>query len=417
MNETIEQLVSELILSRPSNVTLRKLCHLFNEQTSQSLSSFISNSLPSLISIEHWAWEILSSKRLHRWIDDGNYTQLFHALTSFNKKLVFHNDDIKTDTKASLLIPPNIECIDGIFELIVGSDDADQAFLTVINYWFDVLSYLSHEHTQFASLPIIKHINERMARDILMTEKYILHLKQLQEISSDSIFTAEKLFYLKTCSFSLNVHIILASTNFIYTGEQIIKHLIDHYLPIVDIHSYTVGSWSADLLGCMTHLIRLIHSCCFWNDEQGKHVKMVISSEDIAYNYVLAISRIIGHEPFYPRISVQWSNDETILIDSSLIFLALAVETQDLGCFIGSETTLPKIFMTIAQTSAYDRICICAYGLLANILTDEQLKELEIADNMFRFFFHFLEQAWKDPMKKYKKVPIPYLLQGMFFFD
>ena len=72
--------------------------------------------------------------------------------------------------------------------------------------------------------------------------------------------------------------------------------------------------------------------------------------------------------------------------------------------------------MTIVETdsSIYYRISLCAYGILSEILTDEHLKELKITHSLRHFFFNILEQAWHNPTKKYKQIPITYLLRGQF---
>ena len=53
---------------------------------------------------------------------------------------------------------------------------------------------------------------------------------------------------------------------------------------------------------------------------------------------------------------------------------------------------LSDILITIAETSVYDKICLYAYGILGEILTDEQLKDLKIVDSIGRYFFNMLKQ-------------------------
>ncbi|CAF4987808.1 unnamed protein product, partial [Rotaria sp. Silwood1] len=139
---------------------------------------------------------------------------------------------------------------------------------------------------------------------------------------------------------------------------------------------------------------------------------MFLSPNDLMYDHILALIRIVSYRPFHQCISAQWYNDETLLIDSILVFLFGALEIQNMRCFISSQTNLFATLLVIAQTSPYDRICICAYGFLAEILTDEQMKELKITENISGFFFNILEQAWKDPTKRCKTIPIPHLLKG-----
>jgi hypothetical protein len=178
------------------------------------------------------------------------------------------------------------------------------------------------------------------------------------------------------------------------------------------VQSENMNSWSDELLSCVAHLTGFICATCWWGSETSENIEMIIPSTDTTRSHILAFIRIVSYQPFHRYISVQWYHDENILIDMTLILLVGAVETQDLGCFIRLKTNLPVTLLTIAQTSSYDRICVCAYGLLVTILTDAQLKELKIADDIIKFFFDVLEKAWKHPTKKWKKISIPYLLKG-----
>ncbi|CAF4128250.1 unnamed protein product, partial [Adineta steineri] len=88
------------------------------------------------------------------------------------------------------------------------------------------------------------------------------------------------------------------------------------------------------------------------------------------------------------------------------------IELQNINWFFRSITQLPDILLTLAETSKYYRIYLCAYGILGEVLTDEHLKALKITDNIRDFFFTMLEEAWYDPSKEYKNIPIAYFLRG-----
>ncbi|CAF4436851.1 unnamed protein product [Rotaria sp. Silwood2] len=412
--ENLEELVAALAVSLPSTNILYKITSILEEQTSRSIILFVFESLQSLYIIERWAWQVLN-KDFQEWINEKSYIDLFHALHLFNIKLLSNHDEIEFDIKTSLLIPSSIDWIDGILDQIKSSNDT---FLTIVSLWFDVISYLVHEYSELRDTSTIIYINNRLGRDFLMTNEYQIYLKQLQEPhSSQAIFTPKQLFYLKTCSFSLHVYLCSKSQQFPFTGEQIIKFIADNYSQMILVQSHIVDSWSKELLSCIAHLIALICSCCWWGDEKAKYIKILVSPNDLTYDHILALIRIVSYQPFHQCISAQWYNDETLLIDAILVFLYGTLEIRDIRCFISSQTNLFATLLVIAQTSSYDRICICAYGFLAEILTDEQLKELNISENISGFFFDILEQAWKDPTKRCKTIPIPHVLKGMFISD
>jgi hypothetical protein len=143
-------------------------------------------------------------------------------------------------------------------------------------------------------------------------------------------------------------------------------------------------------------------------------LKLLFSTEKILCEYVQAVIHIIDYQPFYPSIMTQWSNDETILMDSILLLLMNIVQTQNINWFFRSMTQLQGILIKLAEISVYFRIYLCAYGILSEILTDENLKALKFTDPRKFFFFNMLEQAWRDPSKKYKQISIIYFLRGEF---
>ncbi|CAF1436923.1 unnamed protein product [Rotaria sordida] len=210
----------------------------------------------------------------------------------------------------------------------------------------------------------------------------------------------------------LTAYFSLTPQDFLYTAEQIIEHIADDYAQIILVHSYTVKSWSRELLGCISSLIGLICACCWWGREEAHHIKKIVSTDLTLYDHVSALIRIISYKPFHKCIDGQWPNVETILIDSIITFLRGAIDAEKLSCFIRLTTSLPDTLTSLVQTAPYDRIVLCAHGLLAEILTDEQLKELKIVRNIRRSCFDIIEQAWKDPSQKYQHIPLVHILRG-----
>ncbi|CAF4515874.1 unnamed protein product, partial [Rotaria sp. Silwood2] len=409
MENNLDELVPALIDSSWCSYLIIKLTDIFEKQTSQTISSFVSTSLESIVTIEHWVWQMLS-KDSQQWIDLDEYVKFFHVLHAFNIKLISNNDGIEPDTKKSLLIPSNIDWIDGILEQIETSNDT---FLTLVSLWFDTLSYLAHQISNIACSPTMLHLINRLSHDFIMTDQYKFYLKQLREPKlTKSVFTPKQCFYIKTSSFLLNIYLWLESKNFPLISEEIIKFLSEDYSQIVLVHSYTIDSWSSELLSCIAHIIGLICSSCWWGEQKPENIEHIVPSNDTTYEHIFALIRLVSYQPFHQRISAEFYNDETVLMDACLIFLFRTAKTYDLGCFISSQTNLPATLWSIAQISPYDPIRIYAYGFLAEVLSDKQLKEWKISDTMCEFYFNILEQAWNHPTKKWKKITIPYLLKG-----
>src|SRR4051794_34165865 len=113
MEKDFKQLIASLQTSSSSNDSLREITCILQKQNSELLSSFISQLYQSILTLEHWAWQLLSQNS-YQWIKESNYLELFHTLALFNKNLIFNCDDIQADRKASLLIPEKIDWISGI---------------------------------------------------------------------------------------------------------------------------------------------------------------------------------------------------------------------------------------------------------------------------------------------------------------
>lgn len=417
MADNFDLLISELSKSPVSIDIIDQIKIYLEQQTNDLLSSFISQSLKSLIILQHWTWKFFSQES-HQWIDQKHYLDLFHTLASFNFLLVFHKNHIEDNIKFSLLIPEDINLINQIFKYIETIGEDNNPFFNLISRWFDNVAYFIHEHTEFETSPILLHIYQYIGHNYLLSEQYKFYLTQLCESQiPESIFTGKQLFYIKTCSFIFRMFICSKCDKQPFNSDQLFNRYGNDFLQIILVHNHTVSSWDNQLLTCVAHLIDFICACCWWGSDRSMYIKKLVLSEQLFYDFIQGLIRIVGYKTLYERIASQWNNDETILIDSACIFLIGAIfEIKNLSCFLRSETTLSNIILEITQKSTYDRISICAYGILAEILSDEQLKEVKINDNISEFFFRILELAWNHPTQRYKRLPIEQLLKGNFSF-
>ncbi|CAF0953160.1 unnamed protein product [Rotaria sordida] len=408
MEDNFEQLVNELFITPLSIDVLSKLTFLIEQQTFESDSLFVSQFIQSLLVLEHWAWKQLSYDS-YQWINQPNYLTLFHTFSSFNKNLILNFDNIEVETKALLLISCTVDQINSIFEQINQSNNDNDPFIAIISFWLNNLAFFIHENPQFDTSPIICHINQYIGRNYVMTDQFKFYLTQLQQSNlPQSIFTTKQLFYIKTCLFSLSSYLTAKAQNFLFTAEEILHHVGNKYLQIINIHSHTMELWSKEFLICITYLTGFIGGCCWWGGEKLTHAKILFSTEQISYDLVQGLIRIISYKPIYKEIK----NERLILIDIILKFLLFILQTQNMIYVFRSHILLPDILLTIVENSSCDKLSLCAYAILSEILTDEKLKELKITNNICNFLFNILEQGWHHPLKKYKQMPIIYLLRS-----
>ncbi|CAF4819297.1 unnamed protein product, partial [Rotaria magnacalcarata] len=410
MESILDQLVAALYKAPLSTDVLDQIVFLLQQQTDQSVSSFVSSSLPSLLILERWAWEVFSQES-HGWIHEPSYQQLFRTLAIFNEKLIFNCGDIEIETKRSLLFSVTIEQINSIFMHIERSTNDNDPFIAFSSLWLDNYSYFLFDNPLYTS-PIIDHIGRYVFNKYIKSKEYKIYLTQLRQPHlSHQIFTTKFLFYIATCSSFFSSFIICEINDLSYTTDEIIQYLSEDYLEIIHVHSYTVASWSKDLLSCITKLIDVIAGCCWWNGEEKTHMEIIFRTEKIAFDHVEDLMRIISHEPFYKQVKKDRSNDETILVGSILTLSMLIIRMKNMHLLSRLNATIRNTILSIIETAINDEVVLCGYGVLCEVLTDEELKDLKMADNICNYFLQMLEDAWNLIKKQYKKIPMVLLLK------
>ena len=400
MEFTFEQLVVALNISPVSSDVLHRITRLLGQPSNKPYHS--------LLALEQWAWQLLSEES-HQWVDQADYRELFETLASFNKNLIFIDKHIEADDKAAILFPVTVDQIDRILKTIENTTDDNDPYITIVSLWFDNHSYFIYDNLHCTVLSITDHISQYIIHNYTMSDQYKLYLTELQK--SSVIFTARMLFFIRTCSFVSYAYMSLRVNSYPCTPEEILRYIGDDYLRIIHVQSRTVASWNKELLSCMTHLIVYIAGSCKHHERKQSKIEILFLNEQVMCDHVQDIVNIIAYEPFQKQIKVVELNDETILVNSVMALLWSIVETEKINWFFRTNSSIQDVISTIAAIAPHDEICVCAYGLLGEVLADEQLKKLKIADTINGFFFNMLERAWNHPSKIYK-IPIEYLLRG-----
>ncbi|CAF1568819.1 unnamed protein product, partial [Adineta steineri] len=412
MDGNFEQLINALSIIPLSIDTLQKITFLIKQQTSETITLFITESLQSLLALKEWIWQRFSHD-CFKWIKQSDYITLFNTLALFNKNLIFNYENIESDVKASLLIPNTIDEINIIFQQINQSKNDNDLFIIIVSSWFDNLSSFLREYPDYGTSPILCHINQYIARNYIMTDQFKFYIKQLQQSNLlPSIFTDKQLFYISTCSYSVYSYLSAYTHNFIFTPEEFLLHFGNEYLQIILMHTQTIEKWNNKFLNCISHLTGFILSCYWWCEDKSARVKILFPTEQTMYDFIQVLIRIISYEPFQEKLKTEQLNDETIFLTIGLKFLLTLLQTQNVTDFVRTDLTLPNTLFKLAELSTYHVISLNVYAILGEILSDEKLKELTVVDQVDNFFYSILEQAWHHPLKKYKQLPIVLLLRS-----
>ncbi len=167
MENKFEQLVAALNISPLSIEILYQITLFLKLPTEELLSLCASQSLESLLALQQWAWQLLSQDS-QKWINEHSYRELFYTLTFFNKKLIFNNDAIDFDTRASLLFSVTVDQIDNIFTQIEQSAGDNDPFINIMSLWFNNHCCFLFDQLGYDTLPIIDHIGQ------YIVHKYII---------------------------------------------------------------------------------------------------------------------------------------------------------------------------------------------------------------------------------------------------
>jgi len=412
MNDSFAELILTLQFPVSTNDDLWKIKQILdNKNSQQDVSSFISDCYQSMLKLERWIWQLLSSND-HQWIERIDCIELCETLALFNRNLIFCYDTIDAEIKACLLIPEKIEWINQIFEHLAAITDQNHRFIRLVSDWFNNLAFFLHENPEYESNTLISYMIRRIASNYIMTEQYKIYLNITQQSLSSTVYTNKHIFYIKTCSILLSSYLFAKAQDFTYTAEEIIRQLGRDYTQIIILHTTTINSWSPELLHCISGLIHLFSSCCWWGGEKGNQAKAIFPNESAVCNYIDALIRIIEYKPLYLCIANHLANDQRMLLDSTLFALVNIAQNPDFIWYLRSKQSLPDTLMLITDTSICDRVALGIYIVLGEILNNDRLKELKISDSVSSFFFNILQHAWEHPSKKFKQVPIFQLLKG-----
>lgn len=412
MEKNFDELVLDLSTSSVFTNVLQSLSAFLKRQNNESLVVFVSNSNQSLLALEQWSWKLLSEDSLN-WINESGYIDLFNALSSLNRSLIFDHDAIDINIKKRLLLPESIDQMNGIFRHIEQIDDDDSPYLMIINRIFENQACFFLEHLPCCKLPIIDYIGEYFVRNYIMNKQFKQYLWQLQKPQAAQMkITAKMLFYIKTCSFNFYVYLSTKYQDFFYPFDQMARYFGDDYLRIIHTHVPTIAQWNKEFMGCIAHLIALACRCCWWDGMTPSPMKVLLPTEQATSEHVQDLMSIIAHAPLYNEIKSERSNDETVLLESSLMFVLDIAELQTINWLFRSNESYQRILLNVAEIPANELICLAAYDIMSVVLADEQIKELKMNDGAAIFSFNILKKAWHDTGKLYKQVPIIYILQG-----
>ncbi|CAF1559627.1 unnamed protein product [Rotaria magnacalcarata] len=181
----------------------------------------------------------------------------------------------------------------------------------------------------------------------------------------------------------------------------------------MEIHCYNISTWSKELLACITHLTGLIDICFDTNKKEEELNQILFPTEQILFDFIEVLIRVVSYEPFYKDISNQRSEDGPMFVDITLHFILNILQTQNISCHFQLMTNLSDaLLLRVTNKSIPNQYFFYVYSIFGEILSEEKSKELEFTDDMGNGYFAMLEQTWQQPSKTYKHLTVSVLLRA-----
>ena len=412
MDENLEGLINIITTNKPiTNDILSKLTSYFEQINGNLLIEYLDKNFDLLCRFERWLWDkfcVLNDDLFQQ----SNTFDFLQTIALFNKNLIFViPDEFDAQKKFSLLFPDDINSIEQILEQIQSSTNDNDLYVYEISLWFDNLAYFIDTYTQFVDSPVVIQMNYLFAMKYFMTDKYRVYLLEIQEQNFTP--TYKQSFYIRTCSFVLSTYFFCKKQSFPYTAEDMLRYYSKDFLKFIENHYLNISSWSKDVLSYVAHIMNFLLACCWWRGDPQKHVHIVMSTKQQAENNILRLIHILNHRIYHERIEPSRSNDETILIDTTISFLLRLLLIYDSVCFIRKKTHLVDLLLPIAEKPINIRLSLRAYALLGEILCDDKLKDLKVGQKLYEYYFYILENAWQHPAQTFHRATVYHLLRGL----
>ncbi|CAF1287187.1 unnamed protein product [Didymodactylos carnosus] len=386
----------------------------------QQLSNFVNHCLndPSLkLTLEDDTFnklqktENIALNLMNQWcIQNSPYKQdeyeLVKSVALLNMKITM--SEIELSVKCALLLDELcLKVFNNIF-LHMDNFNENNLYLNNISLWLDTLAYFEHEHSSFTIVQQYFISLNRIISEFVMSGTYKNYLIKLTKTNVDNEISPKQLFYISSCSLSMGVHLYSQFDMEVVFNEKQFNLLIPSYREFIIESVKNIHQWSHNYLSCVTNILVLstfsnCHSCTSNLIQFFQH--------DCAY--FQALIDILHYEPIRENIVSSWSNMETILIDTIISFLMICIHglNGDIICLL-RKLSLPDICLPLIEAK-FDRICITTYGILAEILTDDDLTKLVFGEHVCDVIFIFLQSAYQNSKQTYKGVPITMILKGL----
>ncbi|UJR08781.1 hypothetical protein I4U23_013037 [Adineta vaga] len=212
-------------------------------------------------------------------------------------------------------------------------------------------------------------------------------------------FTIQQRFLLDRCSGFLNAYKGKRSSEI---HDLLLEQIFNQYVQILEHFLSDIQIWTSPVIIALTHVIdTMISASSTAQIHIFQHPKII--------EYVLMILR---NQRLCSKLPLKQMTPETWLINSILTGLHNMIYDPKLLSLILQKTVTPT-FLNITNVASYDRIRIHAYLILASILSEAEIKQLNNAKEITEVFFTYLSEAMKSRERMFRGVTMVAILCGL----
>ncbi|CAF1058395.1 unnamed protein product [Adineta ricciae] len=212
-------------------------------------------------------------------------------------------------------------------------------------------------------------------------------------------FTILERFLLERCPGFVNAYKGKRSSEI---HNRLLEQLFDQSVEFLEYFLPNVQTWTSPVILALTHVIDTMVSA-------SSSAQTHIFQYPKIIEYVLIILR---NQRLCSKLSSKQMTPETWLINSILTGLHNMIYDSKLLSIIQQKTVTP-IFLNITSIASYDRIRIHAYLILAGILNEAEIKQLNNAKEITTVFLTYLTKAMQSPDRMFRGVPLVAILCGL----
>lgn len=182
--------------------------------------------------------------------------------------------------------------------------------------------------------------------------------------------------------------------------------MLESYQEIYDLFLPSIDNWEYALMESIYYMTALLRYVAFYPStrEYLKENLKLIDSILFILNANCLLDNILVTSDY---------NSETNLTDSAISFMFNLIHDLDMLILIKESSYFSKEIFLKLKNAQVDRVKLNALMILAKILNEQDIQNLDRIDELTSIFMEYLVKAMNDPMHTFQDISIEQLLESL----